>query len=73
MKFFSTAPIILAAAVLTASNVSAAADSDAVKCLRRHPNLYTAITQFCSRNDIVTPSSYAHKGVWSGGKFAGIG
>ena len=59
--------------ILAASRaVMADEAADAITCLKNHPHYYTAITDFCDRDDIEIPSGYAHVGKKSHGKAAFI-
>jgi hypothetical protein len=58
MKF----PSFTFALAATASLVHADDWANAVKCAEKNPDINTAIQQFCSKGDIMSPSHYAHKG-----------
>ena len=45
------------------------AASDQATCLHNHPNIWVAITELCSRGDLVVPSNYLSKGMWHGGRY----
>jgi len=63
---------LLAAFMAFTSGVTADSYPDGAACLVNHPNLYTAINQFCAKNDIVIPSAYANAGSSHNGKWVGV-
>jgi len=68
-------PIILlglATAALAAPGMDLVTAGWEIACTKKNPNLAKAITQFCSKTDIVAPSAYAHNGVTVGDSTAWI-
>jgi len=65
------APFLAATMAFTTTTM---ADSypDGAACLISRPNLYTAINNFCTKNNMVVPSSYANAGKSHNGKWVGI-
>jgi len=69
MKFIAT---ILAAIMAFAALATADSYPFGAQCLTNHPNIYTAINLFCTKKDMVVPSSYTNAGKSHNGKWVGI-
>jgi len=65
-------PTLLAAFTATTALASSNPYPDGAACLVKHPNIYTAIQDFCSKDNMVVPSTYANAGKSHGGKWVGI-